>query len=151
MNFPGIKIRPFNSDHFARIVEIDNACFEPGIAYSEEEFYYLLYIECVKCYVAEVNGEIVGFVIVREKDVSAGEIVTIDIDARYRRQKIGTELLAFAEEKMKDAGLMRSILQVDTSNTGAITFYTRRGYKKKKHLKNYYRQNRDAYEMVNNL
>jgi len=146
-----MKIRLFNSDNLARIVEIDNACFEPGIAYSEEEFYYLLYIERVKCYVAEVNGEIAGFVIVRKKDVSVGEIVTIDIDSCYRRQQIGTRLLAFAEEKMKDAYLIRSMLQVDISNRGAITFYTQMGYEKKKRLKNYYRRNRDAYEMVKEL
>jgi len=39
-----LRLRPYHPDDFDRLIEIDRACFQEGIAYSEEELRYYLHL-----------------------------------------------------------------------------------------------------------
>lgn len=85
------------------------------------------------CIVAEVEGEIVGFLMYgqdKDEDTSdaCGEIMAIYLLEAYQNQGIGTRLMQEAEEQMKDTYKSLS-LWVFEDNTPTIKFYEKLGFK----------------------
>ena len=133
-----ISIRAGRPGDAARMWEIDQACFEPGVAYPMDIFYYHLMITRDPSFVALDDGEIIGFVLTAKAGRSKGIIVTIDILDGWRRQGMGARLMTFAENSFKRRGCGSVQLQVAVDNNAAIGFYEKMGYKKKKLLRDYY-------------
>ena len=67
-------------------------------------------------------------------------IMTIGVLEPYRRLKIGTKLIEWAEEECKKNKATEIYLHVWTPNTEALSFYERLGYTNKEKLTNYYRR-----------
>jgi ribosomal protein S18 acetylase RimI-like enzyme len=82
--------------------------------------------------VAEVDGEVVGFLVyvLREQD-KAGEVWLLAVEPGYQNQGIGTELNAAALREMRAAGM--SLAEVETGGDGghapARRCYEKAGYK----------------------
>ena len=86
-------------------------------------FYYIL------------NNIIVGFSVVRFNE-DFTEIIIIAVDSNYQKMKIGQNILNYIINNPDFKGCM--ILDVAITNTNAINFYKKFGFKKIGQRKNYY-------------
>ena len=111
-----ISFRPGTVKDAQRMWDIDQACFEPGISYTIEIFYYHLLINRDPSFVAVEDGRIIGFILTSKTAKATGVVVTIDILEGWRRQRLGAKLLEIAEQAQKKRGCRTIILQVDVEN-----------------------------------
>jgi GNAT superfamily N-acetyltransferase len=93
----------------------------------------LLASDAVDVLVAEVAGELRGFVAVgpsREDDAGTGdgELYAIFVDPAAQGAGLGNALLAEAERALRAGGWSRAALRVFTENGHARTFYERHGW-----------------------
>ncbi len=140
-----INIRPATLGDAQRMWDIDQTCFEPGVAYPMDIFYYHLLITRDPSFVAVDEGEIIGFVLTSKNGRTRGLLVTIDILTGWRRQSIGTRLMELAERAQRRRGCRSIQLQVAVENVPAIEFYTKLGYRKKRLLRDYYGSGKNGY------
>ena len=127
--------------------EIDQACFEPDVAYTPDIFYYHLLVTEDAAFVAESGGEVVGFVMTAIGGSGRGIIVTIDVLPKWRKKGIGTRLMSLAEDELRRRACRTVELEVSVDNKRAGRFYERLGYVKKRLLRDYYGKGRDAIMM----
>lgn len=110
-----------------RLSALDARCFPPGVAYTVDFMEYLVTAENFHTVVAERDG-LAGFITVAMIENHAGEIVTIDVESRFRRQQLGTLLMDKGEEWIRAHGGEWMYLEVDQENTPALRMYEARGY-----------------------
>jgi ribosomal-protein-alanine N-acetyltransferase len=129
------------------LYRLDQVCFEPGISYSLREIRRFLGIATADGLVAEVDGAIAGFVIGYLTRGSVAHVVTLDVDPSYRRRSLGSVLLEELLARFSRAGAREARLEVSTENTGAIAFYRKLGFRRRRRIPGYYGRGRDAFEM----
>lgn len=87
-------------------------------------------------YLAVVEKEVVGFIIINMTGAFTGYIQSVCVDTGWRGQGIGTQLITYAEER-----IFRStpnvFICVSSFNTGARDLYERLGYLVVGELKDY--------------
>lgn len=140
-------LRPYTRADFESLYEIDQACYEPAIAYSRRELRNYLRFPGADCVVAEADGNIIGFVVTAHGK-AWGYIVTIDVLAPCRRSGIGSLLLAEAERRLAADGVREVALETATDNASAIAFWQKHDYRKTGVKKGYYPGGRDAFSMT---
>ncbi len=145
-----IHIRAYQPHDFPALHKLDQACFASGIAYSKNTLRYFLDLESSACLVAEIERDVAGFV-VSEVDAPLAHIITLDVAERYRRNGVGSLLLAAAEERLAAQGVRSVLLETAVDNEAAIAFWQRHGYRTHGRLKRYYLGRIDAYEMQKTL
>jgi ribosomal-protein-alanine acetyltransferase len=101
--------------------------------------------------IATTNKNIIGFIVAIPTDVSTIKVVLFSVKPNYRKQGVGSMLLNSLIEKMKKIDFFFFDLEVKTSNTSAICFYERHGFKKIKHIENFYQNNESAFIMRKSL
>lgn len=111
--------------------------------------------------VAEVNGEIVGYVMCRvewgwgftkNRLLKKGHVISIAVRPGYRRRGIGERLMIQAMEALKKHyGAEEVYLEVRVSNIPAINLYKKLGFRIIKTIANYYLDGEDAYVMAREL
>jgi len=130
--------------------ELDNLCFEEGIAYPKEEFSYYLKLKNLLCYVIEEQNKIVAFIIANYQK-SYAQIITIDVHPDYRRKGYAERLMKLVEEELIKANVRFIFLYVAENNNSAIKLYQKLCYEIHGKVPNYYKHNLDAYVMIKNL
>lgn len=149
---PKSLIRQAVSADFRALLEIDRSSFEPGVAYDSAELSYFTRRPGAATLVAEVDNKIVAFVLLelhRRKGLAV--VVTLDVLVPHRRIGIGSQLLAAAEEMLRNNEIGRLELQVDVTNASALAFYERHGFAIERLLERYYANGNDAYLMVKTI
>lgn len=151
-----LTLRAYRPDDFERLLEIDEACFVEGIAYSAEEMRYFLSLRSATRIVGEQDGEILGFIIAdrfrpRRSEKSMGQIITIDVLKEARRTGLGSQLLSAAEDELRKSECSYVSLQVAIDNLPALRFYKKHGYTGLKVLPRYYLDSIDALLMGKKL
>src|ERR1700675_3737567 len=125
------RIRQFEKADFDTLWRIDQACFDPQLAYSRPEMAFYMRRPGSFTLVAEAEGvpgnSILGF-IVAETSRKSGHIVTIDVVAEARRGGVGSALLRAAEDRLFRAGAVVVALETPVNNAAAIHFYKQKGY-----------------------
>jgi ribosomal-protein-alanine N-acetyltransferase len=145
-------IRHAISADFETLLEIDEASFPGGVAYDAAELAYFMNRDGAETIVAEVDGEIVAFLIMEiHRTYRTATIVTLDVRNGHRRKGHASQLLKRSEEILADYGVECYDLQVDVTNRGAISFYKKHGFTTVRTLHNYYANGHDAYLMVKEL
>ena len=94
-------------------------------------------LETDSIYVAKINSEIIGYIIIdiKEKDngfIRYRKLLSIDtlcIDEDFRRQGIGTKMLEFAKNIAKEQNCTDMHLTVNPNNENAIKVYEKFGMK----------------------
>lgn len=167
---PAFALRAYKPADFETLYVIDQACYPRGIAYSRRTLRSFLEEPEASCLVAEtetradasaVTGarkpaarfpgrEIAGFLIAEAAGAQA-HIITIDVDAEYRRTGVGSLLLREMERQLHGRGIRRITLETATSNQPAVAFWQRHGYRNEGLLRGYYLGRLDAYWMVKQL
>ncbi|HXW57075.1 MAG TPA: N-acetyltransferase [Candidatus Cybelea sp.] len=158
-----VALRAYRSDDFERLHAIDQACYEPDIAYSRSELRTYLGFLSSECVVAEIEpspgvprreastanrGEqrIIGFCVSAHRGPE-GYIITIDVMPEYRRLAIGSALLAEIEKRLASVGVRRVSLETAVDNQAGVAFWSSHGYRARGVKKGYYPHGRDAYSM----
>ena len=144
-----LTLRSYVPEDFETLFEIDQACYEPEIAYSRRELRNYLRFPGADCVVARIASAIVGFCITASR--AGGYIITIDVLEQHRRARVGTALLHEVESRMAAAGVREVRLETATNNHSAIAFWNRHGYRTLSVWKHYYPGGRDAYVMSKQL
>ena len=80
-----------------------------------------------------------------------GDIMTIAVKPGYRRKGIAKELIARLESWAKARGAIAMMLEVDVTNSDAISLYRNLGYESLNIRKNYYGYGLDAQIMRREL
>jgi ribosomal protein S18 acetylase RimI-like enzyme len=142
-----ITLRTFKPDDFDTLYEIDQACYEPEVAYSKRELRAYLRFSGSDCLVAEAGTQIAGFCISARREES-GYIVTIDVLPQFRRHHVGTKLLNEIERRLAANGVREVALETATDNDSAVAFWAKHGYRNRGIKKDYYPGGRDAFAMV---
>jgi ribosomal protein S18 acetylase RimI-like enzyme len=153
-----ITLRNFKPDDFDTLHEIDQACYEPEVAYSQRELRAYLRFSGSDCLIAEAEAastpaaekQIAGFCISARRDES-GYIVTIDVLPQFRRHHVGSLLLAEIERRLAANGVREIALEAATDNDSAVAFWTNHGYRNRGIKKDYYPGGRDAFAMTKTL
>jgi [ribosomal protein S18]-alanine N-acetyltransferase len=140
-------IRQFEKTDFDTLWRIDQACFDPQLAYSRPELAFYMRRPGSFSLVAEGDGGILGF-IVAESRRKSGHIITIDVVAEARRTGVGSALLQAAEEKLIWVGALAVVLETPVNNEAAIRFYKAKGYFVEKTVAGYYSGQLDALVMT---
>jgi ribosomal-protein-alanine N-acetyltransferase len=102
------------------------------------------------CLLAESGGNIAGFILT-ELAPDEGHIITLDVLENYRRQGIGSLLLAAGEKEAVSRGGKRMVLETATTNKAAIALWKKRGYRQAVTIQDYYGRGRDAFRMGKDL
>ena len=151
------RTREFRKADFETLWRIDQACFDPQLAYSRRELALYMRRPGAFTLVAEAEGgeapgngneqrRIVGFV-VAEARRRTGHIITIDVLGEARRGGIGSGLLLAAEKRLQQSGALLVELETPVSNAAAIRFYKQMGYFVEKTVTGYYSNQMDALVM----
>jgi ribosomal protein S18 acetylase RimI-like enzyme len=160
------RLRQFQKADFDTLWRIDQACFDPQLAYSKPEMAFYMRRPGSFTLVAEGEGRegegnggapaaipgfgILGF-IVAETRRARGHIITIDVVAEARRSGVGSALLRAAEEQLLRAGAVAVALETPVNNEPAIRFYKEKGYFVEKTAAGYYSNQLDALVMTKEL
>jgi len=157
------RTRDFRKADFETLWRIDQACFDPQLAYSRLELAFYMRRPGAFTLVAEAEVErgeapgngnaqrrIVGF-IVAEARRRTGHIITIDVLPEARRGGVGSGLLLAAEKRLQQAGALLVELETPVNNAEAIRFYKQRGYFVEKTVTGYYSNQMDALVMRKEL
>ena len=142
-----LTLRTYTPEDFETLYEIDQACYEPAIAYSKREFRNYLRFHGAECVIAEENIKVAGFCMTAHQQ-ARGYIITIDVLAEFRRGGVGTALLGEVERRLAGHGVKEIGLETATDNESAIAFWQRHGYRTRGVWKGYYPGGRDAYAMT---
>jgi ribosomal-protein-alanine N-acetyltransferase len=155
------RIRQFEKGDFETLWRIDQACFDPQLAYTRPEMAFYMRRPGSFTLVAESeDGEvrskghpgsgIIGF-IVAEMSRKSGHIITIDVVAEARRAGVGSALLRAAEDQLLRTGAAAVALETPVNNEAAIRFYKQKGYFVEKTVTGYYSNQMDALLMTKEL
>lgn len=119
-------------------------------AYGAGMLLYLLLHAAEGFRVAELAGEVVGYVVVRRESVrrSRAEIPTFAVRQDMRGRGIGTALVTQALEHLRRESVRRVRLQVSVHNAGARRLYERLGFRVDRTMPAYYGEAEDALLMV---
>jgi len=146
----GLLIRQYEVRDFTKLCKLDQACFQPGIAYSKYSLQYFLALPASDCLVAEENKRLAGFILA-ETNPPLAHIITLDVEKGFRRKGVGTGLLTECEKQFRYKGVRWVLLETSVENEGGIAFWKHHGYREEARLKNYYLGKVDAFEMRKRL
>lgn len=85
------------------------------------------YLDTALCFSAELSDRVVGVCVAGMIGPGTAEVYNLAVDYRYRKQGIGTDLLNFSLDSLRQAGARR--VELGTGTFGPqINFYRRNGF-----------------------
>lgn len=149
------SLRAVSPDDFPSLYALDQACFDPGIAWSKAELlYFLRYPGNIGILAEDESGRLAGFAIAgkqRRQGAIFGRLITIDVDSPVRRRGVGHVLLEEIERQLRAAGATAVLLEVAVDNATAQRFYERHGFIRTGRIPGYYLGRIDALVMEKQL
>lgn len=121
-----VQLLPFSPADLDRIMEIEGHSFKVE-AYSRSRFEEIYREHPEGFYVAEIFGEVIGYVIGSISD-NTGEVNSLAVDARFRNLGIGRRLVGLTLEGFRAKGIQICSLKVRTANGYAVRFYKSIGF-----------------------
>jgi ribosomal-protein-alanine N-acetyltransferase len=148
-------IRQFQPDDIKQVVSINQRALPEN--YPDQFFMGLHYHAPKAFFVAEYEGEVIGYIMCRiERGISGfgrmpvkkGHIVSVAVLHTMRNKGVGTALITAGMDGMKSYGASEFFLEVRKTNEEAIGVYEKLGYSVRRVLRGYYRDGEDAYLMI---
>lgn len=96
------------------------------------------------------NDEYIGVIVCKldkYKDIMRGYIAMLAVDERYRRKKIGSNLVSIAIKTMIMNNADEIVLETELSNKAALRLYENLGFVRDKRLFRYYLNGVDAFRL----
>jgi len=135
-----ITTRQATANDLEKLYTIERECFTVE-AFTKELLTTLLQDSNSVGLIAQINGEIAGFIIgliQHSKRMKTGHIYTIDVAIKHRRKGVGMKLLKELEQIFAKKGVKACYLEARLSNVAALELYKKQGYMEMEKLKNYY-------------
>jgi [ribosomal protein S18]-alanine N-acetyltransferase len=136
--------RLYQPADFNPLYAVEEICFKPPFRFGRGYMRQLVLSSDAATWIAEENGELVGFAIVEWSGESA-YIQTVEVTPARRGEGIGRELMNRIEESAHAAGAHTIWLHVDVENAPAIRLYESRGYTRQGREEHYYARQRAAF------
>src|SRR5690242_5419199 len=119
-------IRKMTLEDVPAVIDLDHKSF--SLPWPERSFRFELTANpASRCWVAELDGKVVGMIVVW-LIVEEAHVATLATHPEFRRQGIGTQLLSHALLQLMNEGAQSSFLEVRESNTNAQDMYRKFGY-----------------------
>jgi ribosomal-protein-alanine N-acetyltransferase len=142
-----LTFRKMTLDDVPAVVDLDQKSF--SLPWPERSFRFELTDNpASRCWVADLDGKIVGMIVVW-LIVDEAHVATVATHPAYRRQGIGKRLLAHALRHMIRDGARSSFLEVRESNLAAQEMYRQFGYEVTGRRRRYYRDNDEDAILMN--
>jgi diaminobutyrate acetyltransferase len=125
-----MKIRRATQEDFLKIHKFTAKC-PPLENYPEHIYKIILRYFGDYCFIAEENGQIIGFAmgIVPQSIPHTYFLWDIGIDSSYQRQGIGTAILKEVENTLEKLGFKRIEVTIDPVNISSQKLFEKVGYK----------------------
>jgi len=151
-----IKLRRFKPSDLDGVVRINRECLP-------ENYTDLFFINLFKRFpetfiVAEVDGEIVGYIMCRiETGIPSfkvlgiskkGHVISLAVLPNHHRKGIGYQLMREATQAMVNYKAKECYLEVRESNIPAVNLYKKLGFETTRAIRNYYADGEDAFLMA---
>jgi ribosomal-protein-alanine N-acetyltransferase len=133
-----MKVRPMTTADIPVVDELDRISFSQP--WPEGSFAKELANPGARCWVAEVDGHLIGALVIW-RVLDEAHIATIATHPDYRRQGTGRELLKAGMEAAHAEGTRLFHLEVRAGNTAAIKMYESFGYAIVGRRPKYYKDN----------
>lgn len=134
-----LTIRKGSAEDVDAIAVLEQECF--ASPWSRESLYHDLVENQLSTYfVAELQGQIVGYVGIWAI-MDEGHINNVAVSPSYRRQHIGSALIAAMLRSTEKAGIKSHTLEVRAGNRAAKGLYENYGFKEAGVRKGYYEDN----------
>jgi ribosomal-protein-alanine N-acetyltransferase len=145
-----VIIRAAGIDDLDHIVRIERACFRVE-RYPRTVLKAMLTEEGFFTFLAE-DPEVLGSatLLYRAGNLTA-QLISIAVLPPHRNRGVAKTLLQKVEERARELGAERMVLQVSITNVPAINLYLHSGYFIKGVIKDYYGPKQDAYCMDKRL
>jgi len=145
--------RRANTDDLEKLCQIELECFGRE-AFPETQLAYFLKTAGFTVLVAEIEGEIVGFIVGAveyRKDRIFGHIYSLDVSLKKRKKGVASRLLGEIEDILVESGVGMCYLEVRVDNVPALSLYRKRGYKIAESLPNYYGMGVNGFRLEKGL
>jgi [ribosomal protein S18]-alanine N-acetyltransferase len=140
-------LRKMMVEDISAVVDLDHKSF--SLPWPERSFRFELTDNpASRCWVAELDGKVVGMIVVW-LIVDEAHVATLATHPDYRRQGIGKRLLAHALRHLIEEGARSSFLEVRESNAAAQEMYSKFGYEATGRRRRYYRDNDEDAILMN--
>ena len=142
-----LSVRKMTLEDVPDVIDLDQKSF--SLPWPERSFRFELTANpASRCWVADFDGKIVGMVVVW-LIIDEAHVATLATHPDFRRQGIGTKLLAHALRHMIDEGARSSFLEVRESNSSAQAMYRKFGYEASGRRPRYYKDNNEDAILMN--
>jgi len=148
-----LKIEQAKLNDLDALYNIERECFTVEV-FTKEQIAYFLESPNAVSLVANVNQEIVGFIVGMIESygrVTVGHVYTIDVAPKHRRVGVGLKLLDELEHVFLKKGVKTSYLEVRIDNKAARELYRKKGYTELEPLENFYAKGRHGLRMKKEL
>lgn len=118
--------------------------------YSIYTYRYFIHNWPFLCFLAMDKEECVGAIVCkldRYKEANRGYIAMLDVDDKYRRRKIGSNLVESAIKRMIQHNADEVVLETEVTNKGALRLYENLGFVRDKRLFRYYLNGVEAFRL----
>ncbi|HEY1768547.1 MAG TPA: N-acetyltransferase [Terracidiphilus sp.] len=140
--------RPYEAKDFAALYALEEACFDHPFRFSAGYLRQLLTHPRAAAWIAEEDGILAGFAIVRRGDEgpegTTAYIETIEVAPNKRGHGVGGELMRRMEGSAQKTGATLLWLHVDEENVAASRLYEAHGYTREGRKEGFYPQGRAA-------
>ena len=142
-----LMIRKMTLDDIPAVVQLDRMSF--SLPWPERSFRFELTDNpASRCWVAEIDGKLVGLIVVWLL-VDEAHVATLATHPDFRRRGIATRLLSYALHNLIAEGARSSFLEVRVSNIVAQEMYRKFGYKESGRRPRYYKDNDEDAILMN--
>ncbi len=86
------------------------------------------YLNSGTCYIAKLNSEIIGVIILNETNSNTIEIKNIAIKKSFQGKGIGKKLLRFTANTCRQMNFHKMIIGTGNSSIGQLTLYQKEGF-----------------------
>ena len=145
MRISSLLIRKAKAEDLKRVYDIERLSFKSP--YPLGVLHTYLGLKNSKFLVAEIDSEIVGYIIGVLRRRIIGHIISVAVHPTFRRRGIATKLVEEVERLLKLSGAIVFRLEVRVSNEPARIMYEKLGYKIAYRKTCYYPDGEDAYVM----
>lgn len=140
-------IRTMTLEDIPAVIDLDQRSF--SLPWPERSFRFELTDNpASRCWIAELDGKIVGMIVVW-LIADEAHIATLATHPEFRRQGIAKRLLTHALQRLIKEGARSSFLEVRETNLAAQAMYRKFGYEETGRRPRYYRDNDEDAILMN--
>lgn len=135
--YSAVYVRELEIDDLAPVYHLGEELFTSDLypylyrTWDEWEVIGLYNTDPEYCLVAEIEGQLAGFIlgtVISKGSWTYGYIIWLGIGPQFQRRGVGDKLVDTLVERMVEDGARFMLVDTDPANTPAVKFFTRKGF-----------------------